>query len=126
MTTGLSTSVLSPAATNAPPVEPARAARPIRTASRTSTGVLRAYVTAAPAVPTIATALFVPSAYAAEVPAGSPSSMAGSRSSPPPPTTASIQPAARAAAQSTRSMVSDMSGMIATLRDGWMRDARTP
>ncbi|CAM5639520.1 hypothetical protein SALBM217S_02250 [Streptomyces griseoloalbus] len=118
MITGLSTSVLIPAARNAPPDDPARAASPIRTAVRTSTGALRAYVTAAPVVPTIATALLVPSACAAGVPAGRPSSRAGRSSSPPPPTTASIQPAASAATQSRTTVVSDMSGMAASL---WRR-----
>jgi hypothetical protein len=47
--------------------------------------------------------------------AGSPSSSTGSSRRPPPPTTASIRPAARAAAQSRTIMVSDVSGMIATL-----------
>lgn len=99
MITGFSTSVLVPAAKNAPADEPARAATPIRTARRTSTGALRAYVTAAPDVPTMATALLVPRACAAGVPGGRPRRRAGRRSRPPPPTTASIQPAARAEAQ---------------------------
>ena len=96
-------------------MEPASAASPIRTADFTLTGVLRTYVTAAPEVPTMATALLVPRMCAAGT-CGRPSSRAGSMSSPPPPTTASIQPAAPAARHSTMSMVSDMSGMIATLR----------
>lgn len=74
MITGFRTSVLIPAAKKAPPEDPARAASPIRTAVRTSTGALRAYVTAAPVVPTAATALLVPSACAAGVPDGRPSS----------------------------------------------------
>lgn len=43
MMTGLRTSVLIPAAKKAPAEEPARAASPMRTAVRTSTGALRAY-----------------------------------------------------------------------------------
>lgn len=120
MITGLRTSVLIPAARNAPPADPASAASPMRTAVRTSTGALRAYVTAAPDVPTIATALLVPRAQAAGVFDGRPSRSAGSSRSPPPPTTASIQPAARAARQRTTIMVSDMSGMIGTLGTGYM------
>ena len=41
MITGRSTSLLIPAAKNAPPIEPASAASPIRTAVFTSTGALR-------------------------------------------------------------------------------------
>lgn len=118
MITGLSTSVLMPAAKKAPVELPARAARPMRTARPTFTGALRAYVTAAPDVPTIATALLVPSAVAAGVPAGRPRRSTGSRRSPPPPTTASIQPVARAVRQRTATMVSGMSGMIMTLWTG--------
>lgn len=114
MITGLRTSVLIPAAKKAPAEDPARAASPMRTAVFTSTGALRAYVTAAPVVPTVATALLVPSACAAGVFAGSTGSSTGSSRRPPPPTTASIQPAARAATQSRTITVSDMSGLIAT------------
>src|SRR5206468_3560262 len=123
--TGLRTSVLIPAAKKAPAEEPARAARPMRTASRTSTGALRAYVTAAPDVPTMATALLVPRACAAEVPGGRPSSRTGSRRRPPPPTTASIQPAASAARHRTTTVVSDTSGMIATLGMGYVHRPST-
>lgn len=42
MITGLRTSVLIPAAKKAPAEDPASAARPIRTATPTSTGALRA------------------------------------------------------------------------------------
>jgi hypothetical protein len=88
MITGLRTSVLIPAAKKAPADDPASAASPMRTAVRTSTGALRAYVTAAPVVPTMATALLVPRACAAGVCDGSPSSSTGSSRSPPPPITA--------------------------------------
>lgn len=114
MMSGRMASLLIPPASAAPPMEPASAARPIRTASFTSTGALRRYVTAAPAVPTMATALLVPSTVAGWA-LGSPRSRAGRSSSPPPPTTASIQPAAAAATHRTMIMVVDMSGTDTTL-----------
>ncbi len=42
MISGRSTALLIPAAKNAPPTDPAAAARPMRSAMRTSIGALRA------------------------------------------------------------------------------------